>query len=44
MRSQLERMKKKARMLKWRFENVITYSRNQITNAASESLNAKIYG
>jgi len=35
-------MKEKARMLKRRFENVITYLRHQITNAASESLNAKI--
>jgi transposase len=29
-------------MLKRRFENVITYLRHRITNAASESLNAKI--
>jgi hypothetical protein len=29
-------------MLKRRFENIITYLRHQITNAASESLNAKI--
>ena len=28
--------------LKRRFENIITYLRHQITNAASESLNAKI--
>jgi transposase len=42
VRSRLEPMKEKARMLKRRFENVITYLRHQITNAASESLNAKI--
>jgi transposase len=35
-------MKEKAAMLKRRFENIITYLRHQITNAASESLNAKI--
>ena len=40
--SRLEPMKEKARMLKRRFENIITYLRHQITNAASESLNAKI--
>ena len=42
VRSRLEAMKEKARMLKRRFENIITYLRHQITNAASESLNAKI--
>jgi len=42
MHSRLEPMKEKARMLKRRLENVITYLRHQITNAASESLNAKI--
>jgi transposase len=42
VRSRLEPMKEKARMLKRRFENIITYLRHQITNAASESLNAKI--
>jgi hypothetical protein len=35
-------MKKVAAMLKRRFENIITYLRHQITNAASESINAKI--
>ena len=35
-------MKEKAAMLKRRFENINTYLRHQITNAASESLNAKI--
>ena len=42
VRSRLEPMKEKARMLKRRFENIITYLQHQITNAASESLNAKI--
>ena len=37
-----EPMKEQAAMLKRRFENIITYWRHQITNAASESLNAKI--
>ena len=35
-------MKEVAAMLKRRFENIIAYLRHQITNAASESLNAKI--
>ena len=35
-------MKEKARMLKRRFENIITYLQHRITNAASESLDAKI--
>lgn len=42
VRSRLEPMKEVARMLQRRFENVITYLRHRITNAASESLNAKI--
>jgi transposase len=42
IRSRLEPMKEVARMLKRRFENVITYLRHRITNATSESLNAKI--
>jgi hypothetical protein len=29
-------------MLKWRFENIVTYLRHRITNASSESINAKI--
>jgi len=37
-------MKEKARMLKRRFENIITYLQHRITNAASESFNAKIHG
>jgi transposase len=35
-------MKEFAAMLKRRFENIITYLRHPITNAASESLNVKI--
>jgi transposase len=42
VRSRLEPMKEKARMLKRRFEHIITYLPQQITNATSESLNAKI--
>jgi transposase len=41
-RSQLKPMKKVAGMLKRRFENIITYLRHRITNATSESINAKI--
>jgi transposase len=42
VRSRLEPMKQIAGMLKRRFENIITYLRHHITNATSESLNAKI--
>ena len=42
VRSRLQPMKEVAGMLKRRLENVITYLRHRITNAASESLNAKI--
>jgi transposase len=42
IRSRLQPIKEVAGMLKRRFENIITYLRHQITNAASESLNAKI--
>jgi len=42
VRSRLEPMKQVASMLKRRFENIITYLRHSITNATSESLNAKI--
>jgi len=41
-RSHLEPMKKVAAMLKRRFENIITYLTHPITNATSESINAKI--
>jgi transposase len=42
VRSRLQPIKEVATMLKRRFENIITYLRHRITNAASESLNAKI--
>jgi transposase len=42
VRSRLQPIKEVASMLKRRFENIITYLRHRITNAASESLNAKI--
>jgi transposase len=35
-------MKKVAAMLKRRFENIIAYLTHPITNATSESINAKI--
>jgi transposase len=35
-------MKKVASLLKGRFENIITYLPHPITNATSESINAKI--
>jgi len=41
-RSRLEPMKKVARMMKRRFENIITYLRHPITNAGSESINSKL--
>lgn len=42
VRSRLPPMIEVARMLKRRFENIITYLRHRITNAGSESINAKI--
>jgi transposase len=42
MRSRLEPMKKVARMMKRRLLNIITYLRHRITNAGSESINAKL--
>jgi transposase len=42
IRSRLEPMKAVARMLKRRFGNIVTYLKHRITNAASESINAKI--
>ena len=42
VRSRLEPMIKVARMLKRRFEKIITYLRHRVTNAASESLNSRI--
>ena len=41
-RSRLKPMINVARMLKRRFENVVTYLRHRITNAASESINSRI--
>lgn len=41
-RSRLRPMIEKARMIKRRFENIVTYLRLRITNAASESINSKI--
>ena len=42
VRSRLQPMIEVARMLKRRFENLITYLRHRITNAASESIHPKI--
>lgn len=42
VRSRLKPMIDKARMLKRRFENIVTYLKHRITNAASESINSKI--
>jgi len=42
VRSRLQPMIEVARMLKRRFGNIITYLQHRITNAASESINAKI--
>lgn len=41
-RSRLRPMLEKARMLKRRFENIVTYLRLGVTNAASESINSKV--
>lgn len=41
-RSRLQPMIEVGRMLKRRFENIVTYLRHRVTNATSESLNAKI--
>lgn len=42
VRSRLKPIIEKARMLKRRFENIVTYLKHRITNAASESINSKI--
>src|SRR5579863_2708119 len=42
VRSRLKPMIEVGRLLKRGFENVITYLRHRVTNAASESINAKI--
>jgi transposase len=41
-RSRLRPILDKARMLKRRFENIVTYLQHRITNAASESINSKV--
>ena len=42
MRCRLEPVKKVARMVKRRLDNVITYCRHRITNGVAEGLNSKI--
>jgi transposase len=42
VRCRLKPMIEKARMIKRRFDNIVTYLRHRITNAASESINSKI--
>jgi transposase len=42
VRSRLRPMLEAARTLKRRFENIVTYIRHRVTNAASESINSKI--
>jgi len=42
VRSRLQPMIEVARMLQRRFENIITYLRHRVTNASSESINAKV--
>jgi transposase len=42
IRSRLEPVKRVARMIKRRLENVVSYCRHWITNAVSEGLNSKI--
>lgn len=44
VRIRLKPMIAVARMLKRRFENIVTYLRHRITNAASVSINAKSSG
>lgn len=41
-RSRLKPMIEKARMIRRRFENIVTYLKHRVTNAASESINSKI--
>jgi transposase len=42
VKSQLQPMIEVTRMLKRHFENIITYAHHRVTNATSESINAKI--
>ena len=44
VRSRLEPFLQVAGMIKRRFENMITYLRRRVTNAGSESINAKVQG
>ena len=41
-RSRLRPVLEKARMLQRRFENIVTYLKHRVTNAASESINSKV--
>ena len=42
MRSRLEPVKKVARMIDRRLDNIITHCRHQLTNAVAEGLKSKI--
>lgn len=42
VRSRLAPIVDKAQMIKRRFENIVTYLKHRITNAASESINSKV--
>jgi transposase len=42
IRSRLEPIKKKARMIKKHLDNILTYFKHRITNAAAEGMNSKI--
>jgi len=42
VRSRLQPMQEKAKLIKRRFANIVTYLHHRITNAASESINSKI--
>ena len=42
IRSRLEPIKKKAKMIKKHLDNILTYFKHRITNAASEGINSKI--
>lgn len=42
IRSRLEPMKEKARMIKKHLDNILTYFKHRITNAAAEGINSKI--
>ena len=42
IRSQLDPVKKKARMIKNHLDNILTYFKHRISNAVAEGLNSKI--